>query len=220
MDIERNFDATIMWQLLVFIVAVLGQIFANVEQAFTENEIVPDSIDIPPNKFMEIIYPDDAAIELGNFLAPTQTLKVPLVKFNGEPNKYYLLVMTDPDCPSRAQPTLREMVHWLVGNIPADNVFSGETLVEYLPAAPPENSGIRRYIFLIYEQPGQIEFDEPRITNNSLSGRLNFSIRNFANKYGFGEPIFGNFFNCQYDPASPTIHSMFGISNVPKADHA
>ncbi|XP_044742009.1 protein D3-like [Chrysoperla carnea] len=162
-------------------------------------------------KQLLIIYPSGIIVEPGNHLTPTQVLKTPRVKFNGDRNKYYLLVMTDPDAPSRAQPTLREFVHWLVGNIPGDNVCSGETIIEYVPSAPPQNSGDHRYTFLIYEQPGQIEFDEPRISNTSISGRPNFSIRNFANKYGFGEPIFGNFYQCQYDDSVPMIYSMLGV---------
>jgi len=48
---------------------------------------------------------------------------------------------SDPDAPSRAKPTLREMRHWLVGNIPGANVDTGETLIGYIGSGPSPKSG-------------------------------------------------------------------------------
>lgn len=58
---------------------------------------------------------------------------------------YYTLIMTDPDAPSRRNPTSREFVHWIVANIPAPNtatttstseallpVQQGEALVQFM----------------------------------------------------------------------------------------
>ncbi|XP_044742112.1 uncharacterized protein LOC123303078 [Chrysoperla carnea] len=197
-----------MWKKLIFIVVICSQAFASVDQAFTENEIVSDVIDVPPYQLVEVKYPSGGVVKLGNYLTPTQVLQKPSVKFTGDPSKYYLLCMTDPDAPSRAEPTMREFEHWLVGNIPGDKVCYGETIADYIPSAPPENTGYHRYIFLIYEQPGYIQFDEPRLTNTSTSGRPKFSIRNLAKKYGVGDPIFGNFYQAQYDESVPSIYAM------------
>lgn len=46
--------------------------------------------------------------------------------------------MTDPDAPSRANPTKREWHHWLVVNIPGDNVSEGQVLSGYVGSGPPK----------------------------------------------------------------------------------
>lgn len=109
---------------------------------------------------------------------------VPEVKWNGVPDSFYTLCMTDPDAPSRQNPKFREWHHWLVGNIPGTDVNSGETLSAYVGSGPPKgtgdthvlfmmsftvffsfNLGLHRYVFLIYKQPGKIDFKEPRLPN-------------------------------------------------------
>lgn len=46
--------------------------------------------------------------------------------------------MTDPDAPSRKEPKFREWHHWLVVNIPGNDVKKGETLSEYVGSGPPK----------------------------------------------------------------------------------
>ena len=58
------------------------------------------------------------------------------------------ITTTDPDAPSRVDPSWREWRHWLVGNIPGTEVSKGEVLSEYIGAGPPKDTGLHRYIFL------------------------------------------------------------------------
>lgn len=51
------------------------------------------------------------------------------------------MIVADPDAPSRLNPELREWHHWLVGNIPGNDVKSGEILSEYIGAGPPADTG-------------------------------------------------------------------------------
>lgn len=44
-----------MWKKLAFIVVIFSQAFASVDQAFTENEIVSDVIDVAPTQLIEVI---------------------------------------------------------------------------------------------------------------------------------------------------------------------
>ena len=55
---------------------------------------------------------------------------------------------SDPDAPSRANPTKGEWRHWLVVNISGCDVTGGETLFEYVGSGPPKGTGLHRYIYL------------------------------------------------------------------------
>lgn len=119
--------------------------------------------------------------------------------------------MTDPDAPSRKEPTFREWHHWLVGNIPGDNVLKGEVLSEYIGSGPPPDTGLHRYVFLVYEQPGRINFsDVKKLKNNSADNRGGFSIRKFAEKYKLGQPICGNLYQAKYDDYVPILYKQLG----------
>jgi len=64
-----------------------------------------------------------------------------------------MIVVLDPDAPSRKEHTYREWHHWLVGNIPGNDIAKGETLSEYVGSGPPPETGkTKKYIFkLLYD---------------------------------------------------------------------
>ncbi|KAF2895555.1 hypothetical protein ILUMI_10619 [Ignelater luminosus] len=168
----------------------------DVEQAFKSNEIVSDTIDKAPNEKLEVKYTTSKKEpSLGNEMAPRDVREKPEVNFDAEENAYYTLAMVDPDAPSRKNPTKREWLHWLVVNIPKGGIDKGETITQYVGSGPPKDSGLHRYVFLLYKQPGKIEFNEPNLAKSGP----NFSIKKFAEKYNLDHPIAGNFFQAQYD---------------------
>ncbi len=102
----------------------------------------------------------------------------PSVKWTAEPNSYYTLIMTDPDAPSRAEPTYREWNHWLVVNIPGDKLSEGEIRSEYVGAGPPQGTGLHRYVFLVLKQRAKGLFsDIPHLKNDSAKNRGGFNTR-------------------------------------------
>ena len=107
--------------------------------------------------------------------------------------------MIDPDAPSREQPTFGQIKHWLIVNIPGTDLSKGETLANYRGSAPPEGSGIHRYIFVVYKQPAFLKHSESTVDPNSREGRRHFKVREFAKKYNLGQPIAGNFYLAQND---------------------
>lgn len=145
--------------------------------------------------------------------------------------KLFVCKLLDPDAPSRKDPKFREWHHWLIGNIPGSNISQGEVLSEYVGSGPPQGkghvlcvpttystkvfnkfcfvgTGLHRYIFLIYEQPKKLTFDEKRLTNRSGDHRGKFNIRSVAKKYGLGEPIAGNFFQAEWDSYVPKLYEQ------------
>ncbi|KAF6217238.1 hypothetical protein GE061_001592 [Apolygus lucorum] len=170
--------------------------------------VVPDVIQKAPEKVVKVSYKSGVIADLGNEVTPTQVKDEPTVEWEADPSKFYLLCMTDPDAPSRHEPKFREWQHWLVGNIPGSDVSKGEVLSEYVGSGPPKGTGLHRYIFLVYEQPKKLEFDEKRLPNTSGDNRGLTSIQKIADKYNLGSPIAGNLFQAEWDDYCPILYKQ------------
>lgn len=77
---------------------------------------------------LEVIYENDTKVALGNELTPSQTKNYPKVKWNGDSDAYYTLLMIDPDAPNRYTPVLSQVEHWLVVNIPGTQINKGKLI--------------------------------------------------------------------------------------------
>ncbi|XP_058818071.1 protein D2-like [Topomyia yanbarensis] len=183
---------------------------STVAKSMEKHQVVPDVIPVVPTEVAKVNYATGVAVNEGNELTPTQVKDIPKVEWNADGSAFYTLCMTDPDAPSRKEPTFREWHHWLVGNIPGANVAKGETLSEYVGSGPPEGTGLHRYVFLVYKQNGKLSFDEPRLTNRSGDNRGGFSIKKFADKYQLGNPVAGNFYQAQWDDYVPLLYKQLG----------
>lgn len=96
-------------------------------------------------------------------MTPTQVKDRPTVTYSADPSAYYTLTMIDPDAPTRQNPEISEVRHWVMVNIPGNKVSVGQTLVEYIGSGPPQGTGLHRYIFLVFKQMGKLAFDEPYV---------------------------------------------------------
>lgn len=183
---------------------------STVTKAMEKHEIVPDVIPVAPTEIAKVSYVSGVSANEGNELTPTQVKDIPTVEWNADSSSFYTLCMTDPDAPSRKTPTYREWHHWLVGNIKGNDISTGETLSEYVGSGPPPDTGLHRYVFLIYKQDGKLTFDEARLTNRSGDNRGGFSISKFAKKYNLGNPVAGQFYQAKYDDYVPILYKQLG----------
>jgi len=115
-------------------------------------------------------------------VTPTQAHLEPKVEYTTTPNALYTLIMYDPDA------LAGNYFHWVVINIPDDNVSSGQQLLNYNPPAPPQGTGIHRYIFLVFEQGGRINAqnipDSKRTMSlNDLYSMLNTNLYLSSSSY-------------------------------------
>ncbi|KAB7507234.1 OV-16 antigen [Armadillidium nasatum] len=112
-----------------------------------QHQVVPDVIDSVPSKVVNVSY-NGAKVDLGNELTPTQVKDVPEISWEADDASYYTLIMTEeyflkiPMPPSRKDPQYREILHWLVINIPGSDLNKGETLTPYRGSGPPKGTGI------------------------------------------------------------------------------
>ncbi|XP_050552650.1 protein D2 isoform X2 [Spodoptera frugiperda] len=189
---------------------VLARTMSSIAKSFETHMVVPDVVPKAPQALLSVKYPSGAEVAEGNVLTPTMVKDIPSVSWDASPDQFYTLAMTDPDAPSRQDPKFREWHHWLVANIPGNNVAAGENLSQYVGSGPPQGTGLHRYVFLVYQQPGKLSFDEPRLTNRSGDNRGKFSIANFARKYNLGDPIAGNFYQAEWDDYVPILYQQLG----------
>jgi len=197
-----------LWMLFCgcLIISVAGD---SVEDAVKENQIVPDVIDKAPQKTIEVKYLSGVSASLGNELTPTQVKDIPTVMYDADDTAFYTLILTDPDAPSRQNPMYREWRHWTVVNIPGNNIADGDTLFEYIGSGPPKDTGLHRYVFLLYKQAGKIAVDEKRIGKEGIP-RMRTKAKDFAGKYNLGDPVAINFYQAQYDDYVPILHAQLG----------
>lgn len=193
---------------LLLIASILAVQSGSVEDAFKSHGVVPDVLPEAPNQLLKVIYKNGLVAKDGVELTPTQVKEQPVVEWEAQPNDYYTLIMTDPDAPSRAEPKVREFKHWVVVNIPGNDVASGEALAEYVGSGPPKDTGLHRYVFLLYKQTGKLQFDGARVSNKSRRNRPKFHAAKFAEHHQLGNPIAGTFYQAQYDDYVPTLHAQ------------
>ncbi|CAK9194257.1 unnamed protein product [Sphagnum jensenii] len=118
--------------------------------------------------------------------------------FGGDAEKY-TLVMVDPDAPSPSNPTLRNILHWLVTDIPGstspsqDIWATGQEKMPYLQPAPIE--GLHRYVFLLFKQDESTQFDN---LIEAPPSRVTFSVAKFVETYNLGIPVAGYYFKAMH----------------------
>eukprot|EP01028_Stygiella_incarcerata_P003367 TRINITY_DN1668_c0_g1_i1.p1 TRINITY_DN1668_c0_g1~~TRINITY_DN1668_c0_g1_i1.p1 ORF type:complete len:171 (-),score=39.55 TRINITY_DN1668_c0_g1_i1:170-682(-) len=145
----------------------------------------------------------------GRVLTPTQVKDAPQVSWDAEPEAFYTLIMTDPDAPTRSEPTYREFRHWTVINIPGCDVSAGVHVAGYVGSGPPKDTGLHRYVFLLYKQEGKIEKDIPIVPSTTAGGRGGWKAATFAEEYALGVPIAACLYQAEYDDYVPILYSQF-----------
>jgi phosphatidylethanolamine-binding protein (PEBP) family uncharacterized protein len=180
-------------------------------EAFKNDGVVPDVADEVPPAQLQLKY-GSIEVKPGMILTPTQVKDPPTVEWDADPNAFYTLIMNDPDAPSRKNPKAGEWHHWMVGNIPGADLSNGEVLSAYIGSGPPPNTGLHRYVFLLYKQASKQDFEGlPRLSNTSGERRNNQKARQTAKDFQLGKPIAGNFFQAEYDNYVPLLYKQLGM---------
>jgi len=181
----------------------------SVQDKFKEHGVVPDVVRQAPAHPVEVKF-GSSEVKFGNTLTPTQVKDPPThLQWPAENNSLYTLILTDPDAPSRQDPKFREWHHWLVVNIPGNNLKNGEVLAEYVGSGPPKGTGLHRYVYLVYKQPSKItDKEHGHLTNRSGDKRGQFKTEQFVSKHKLEGPIAGNFFQAEWDDYVPKLYEQ------------
>ncbi|ALC41571.1 CG30060, partial [Drosophila busckii] len=159
-----------------------------------QHGLIPDVLSCQPQQVIDLRYRCRTDVHPGIELTPTLVRHQPIIRWLADPRVYHTLAMIDPDAPSRKHPKYRCWLHWLVGNVPGCDVVRGEQLFGYIGSRPPVATGAHRYLFVVFKQYCQLDFDEDSVSSCSYEGRPSFNIKRFAKKYALGNPIAATFF--------------------------
>ncbi|KAI8344750.1 phosphatidylethanolamine-binding protein [Chlamydoabsidia padenii] len=188
----------------------------NVIHLLKSDEIIPDvfledslSSSSLPSPLLEVDYPQGHQVVFGNSLTPVDTKECPVVKFvfsssdNDASNAHYTLIMTDPDAPSRQNRKFGYWRHWVVTNVHATeatitiNADIGEQHTPYIGPGPGLNTGVHRYLFLLYKQRNPSTLFPP-MKHEDKPDRRNFDFHQFAKDHHLDLVAF-NYFLCITD---------------------
>ena len=169
----------------------------------------------------------------GCSLGPQYSVNKPRVEYSGSPLTHYILIMVNPDSPAyliageagKAEPRRksifnsphRDFVHWVVANIPANDVSAGHTVLPYVGACPSYNSGVQRYFFLIFKQDKVLSPEELEEAELHFSQRGGLQACVWASQQGFAYPLGINGFSSEWSDYCDQVHKE--INFMPSADH-
>ncbi|XP_065503931.1 large ribosomal subunit protein mL38 isoform X1 [Caloenas nicobarica] len=135
----------------------------------------------------------------GNMVTPSEASSPPAVSYEADKDSLWTVLFTNPD--GHLRDAHSEYLHWLVTNIPGNDIQSGKEICHYLPPFPAMGTGYHRFIFLLFKQDHPIDFSEDvrPMPCHSLKMRT-FSTFDFYRKHEDAMTPAGlAFFQCQWD---------------------
>lgn len=131
-------------------------------------------------------------------------------------NGTYILLVVDPDAPSRNNTSLADVIQWTQPDLtstssPHATIFplisTSPAVVPYSGPVPPPHSGSHRYIFLLFKQPG--DFTVPAsFAGFNPQHRTNFDLSEFLHETGLEQVVAANYYVSQ--PRSSTVRNTTG----------
>lgn len=123
----------------------------------------------------------------------------------------FTLIATDPDAPSRSNPMYREFVHWVVVNIPGNDLRSGVEIAPYVGPAPPHGTDSHRYAFFLYKQPKVFDIAAVERFKAEFEVRCPIKTAPWAKAQGLGLPVGYFMFQSHWTAAVDGIHASMGF---------
>ena len=135
---------------------------------------------------------------LGNSVQLNYVMNAPTFNFNAENDCYYTLVMLNSCNRSNNNSRENSILHWMLVNIPGNNMLGGEVKSQYIAPNPSINTE-DRYVLLMFQQTSDYQSYlslQNRFTSRNVNDRDRFNLKEFENDYKL-ELVALNFFFCQ-----------------------
>jgi len=168
-------------------------------------QIMPDVLKETCDAMVTITYGDNVVESEEKVLTPTQTKEMPNVSWKGEEGTLYTVVMTDPDAISRQNPLFREFVHYAAVNVTGSEISADSDVnvaLQYAGPGPPYNSGLHRYVWLVYAQTVEVDCDD---LSKYLEGRGGKKVDEWCREKGMTLTA-ANFYEAEWDESVDDNH--------------
>jgi len=126
---------------------------------------------------MEIIYPSIRLYKNNLFLSIEESSVQPIINIDYKLKSFYTLLMFDPDAVGGNK------IHWLIVNITQNDIFTGDTIVNYKGPNPPKDSGKHHYVFSLFRQYKIIEPENIVVESRFIELERLFSMLKTNNNY-------------------------------------
>jgi len=126
---------------------------------------------------MEIIYPSTRLYKNNLFLSIEESSVEPIINIDCRLKSFYTLLMFDPDAVGGNK------IHWLIVNITQNNIFTGDTIVNYKGPNPPKDSGKHHYVFSLFRQHKIIDPENIVVESRFIELERLFSMLKTNNNY-------------------------------------
>ncbi|XP_001369273.3 39S ribosomal protein L38, mitochondrial [Monodelphis domestica] len=142
----------------------------------------------------------------GNEVTPTEATNPPEVTYEAEKGSLWTLLLTNLD--GHLQEQDAEYIHWLVTNIPGNDVSAGQEMCHYLPPFPSKGTGFHRFTFLLFKQHQPIDFSgDARPTPCYHLAMRTFRTFDFYKKHQDSMTPTGlAFFQCRWDDSVTHVY--------------
>jgi len=165
---------------------------------------VPDRLSRVPDQPLYVDF-GDISVTPNMTLDTSQLQKKPTLKWIADPNALYTLLIEDNDIVTSPI----KYAHWLVTNIPGNDVNNGDEIAEYLPSfhfviredgTLEQELGVTdRHLVLIYKQQGKIDMSGQSGCNEGLFAPPRVIDHDqLQADYQLEGPIAGNFYRNGY----------------------
>jgi len=168
--------------------AATTQHLAKGANAWTELGIIPTILPSVPAHTTSI---DVGGVKItpGSEVTPKQVTALPRLEWPHTSSDLFTVIVIDPDVPSRKTPLYdTPHNHAAYVNVPGNNISAGESNLPYFGPAPPQGTGLHRYLWLIYKQEnGRVQLPSADPSNrakwnykswlNTVSGGNNQALR-------------------------------------------
>ncbi|XP_028391462.1 protein D2-like [Dendronephthya gigantea] len=138
------------------------------------------------NDFLEVVY-GPLAVKCNTKYKRDLVISVPRITFShADQQKFYEVIMIDPDAPSATDPKCRSWLHLMLSDVKGSDLKNGispngitglNVITAYNPPTPPKGRGYHRYILAA--------FGHARPLNNKkkITERCGFDIDAFTNAH-------------------------------------
>ncbi|KIW69475.1 hypothetical protein PV04_05350 [Phialophora macrospora] len=141
-------------------------------------------------------------IKPGELVPKREAQSIPTLVWDAPPGRKFVVISLDLDAPFPSFAPLSPVQHWLQAGFAASEpssqssalTSSNPPIAHWAGPGPPPISSPHRYVFLLYEQPEDVEAKIPTKAEFGIKDRMRWRLDEFEKKAGLGTALAATYF--------------------------